>query len=72
MVAQRRPAGRMLMIEFAATFIAVGGAIAASVAAGTHYLDSHSQFDLSAKQSKDKPLVRPQYPSGGEWPDSAS
>lgn len=61
------------MIEFAATFVFVGGAIAASVAAGTRYLNSHAQHsNLSSAQAKNEPLVRPSHPSGGDWPEVRS
>jgi hypothetical protein len=61
------------MIEFAATMIVISGAIAATVAAGTRYLDTHAKYrTLSDSQAKNEPLIRPGYPSGRDWPELTS
>jgi hypothetical protein len=58
------------MIEIAA-LIAVGGSIAATVAVGTRYLNSASDYhEMSAAQIQNEPLIRPHYPSGGDWPEN--
>lgn len=64
--------GEASMFEFAATMIVVGSAIAVTVAAGTRYLNTHVHYrDISSSQARNEPLVRPQYPSGGDWPEVA-